>query len=313
VAFSYDAANNAMYKSILEGLKKHYGNKIDFIYGTNEVIKTSNKYLNTELFKAQNNDLLNKFYNNIRRSDVVITDLTYNNPNVHVELGIALSLNKNILRVSSRNVIELGSDIKGYSVNIYKNRMGLNNIIKDYLDAFLKIKELSIDDISNDYYKCMCKEGYTISHRVGAQLPFYVISKMRDVAMRVTFKFNEVESEDNWFGINIRCLDTHPFAGSNLLYIRSNGTLDLIKFPQLVERETHKYKKLKEKVEYKLYLEVDGDHILARLNNFSSGLDVSNIYHQNNGTFAFSCYNSSVSFRNIEYVCRDAIDAVYFK
>ena len=53
-----------------------------------------------ETFKAQNRDLHLQFTRQIRDADIVIADLTHNNPNVHLELGIALMHNKNTLNLS---------------------------------------------------------------------------------------------------------------------------------------------------------------------------------------------------------------------
>ena len=49
----------------------------------------------------------------------MIADLTNNNPNVHVELGIALMQNKNILRVTGRSLSEVGFDIRQLELRPY--------------------------------------------------------------------------------------------------------------------------------------------------------------------------------------------------
>ena len=60
-------------------------NSIDELNG---IIIERSILLNTELYK--------QFVSEIYKADIIIADLTHNNPNVHVELGIALQMNKNM-------------------------------------------------------------------------------------------------------------------------------------------------------------------------------------------------------------------------
>src|SRR5574340_813095 len=118
VAIPFDSAMLQMYQKILRELQKNFDTFFIFSFGSKSTIP-ENKFLKMELFKDQNNDLLEQFYYRINASDIIIADLTNNNPNVHVELGIALTLNKNIFRVSGRDLNELGSDVKGYDTFKY--------------------------------------------------------------------------------------------------------------------------------------------------------------------------------------------------
>ena len=183
LAFPYDAATGPMYRRIADALAKRYSDRFRFLVGIREVIPTSPRDLTIQTFKSQNNDLLKQFRNNVRASDIIVADLTNNNPNVHVELGIALTLNKNILRVSSRSLAEVGSDVRGYEVISYQDEEVLTKRIDDYLKTFLEIKDLPFGNdagllYEEDRARTTLERGETKT--VGA---------MRDGGVRVRFCF----------------------------------------------------------------------------------------------------------------------------
>jgi len=95
-AFPFDPAIRPMYERIMIHLKKKFNDRFQCVYGNSSIIQPSPKFLEYQVFKQQNTDLLKQFFSNIESCDVVVADLTYNNPNVHVELGIALSLQRYI-------------------------------------------------------------------------------------------------------------------------------------------------------------------------------------------------------------------------
>jgi nucleoside 2-deoxyribosyltransferase len=85
-----------MYERISKKLKKRHVS-LRTVIGTKEVGALKSRsdidYSDIATFKAQNRDLHHQFVSQIQNADVVVADLTHNNPNVHVELGIALSKN----------------------------------------------------------------------------------------------------------------------------------------------------------------------------------------------------------------------------
>src|SRR5206468_11466723 len=141
-AIPFDSATKQLYERVAEGLRQRY-KTLTTIIGTEE-IGPSPSYSSIATFKAQNRELTEQFFKRIRDADVVVADLTHNNPNVHVELGIALFENKNILRVVGRPLTELGFDIRNLEVLKYSSKSDLLKIITDYLDIFFKIKGLPI-------------------------------------------------------------------------------------------------------------------------------------------------------------------------
>src|SRR5713101_6476782 len=109
-AIPFDSATKQLYERVTEALRQRYKGLITTI--GNEEVGPSPRYSDIVTFKAQNRELTRQFVSQIQDADVIVADLTHNNPNVHVELGFALSENKNILRVVGRSLTELGFDIR---------------------------------------------------------------------------------------------------------------------------------------------------------------------------------------------------------
>jgi hypothetical protein len=118
-AIAFDSATKQLYERVAKGLRQRY-KALSTIIGTEEV-GASPSYSSIATFKAQNRELTDQFVSQIRDADVAVADLTHNNPNVHVELGIALFQNKNILRVVGRSLTELGFDIRNLEVRRYSS------------------------------------------------------------------------------------------------------------------------------------------------------------------------------------------------
>ena len=95
-AIPFDSATRNLYERISCVIRKRYP-AVTTLIGNHQV-GPSPQYSDFASFKAQNRELTEQFVSQIMDADVVIADLTHNNPNVHVELGIALTENKNILR-----------------------------------------------------------------------------------------------------------------------------------------------------------------------------------------------------------------------
>jgi nucleoside 2-deoxyribosyltransferase len=141
-AIPFDSATMKMYEEIAAKVKKKYD--LTTITGTKEV-GPSSLYSDIASFKAQNTEMISQMRREIERADIVIADMTNNNPNVHFELGIALYLNKNILKVTGRSLTELGFDVRGLEAVAYKTEKDLYKKIIKYIDLFLQIKNLPLD------------------------------------------------------------------------------------------------------------------------------------------------------------------------
>jgi len=111
--------------------------------------------------KSQNN-ILSGIIKGITSSDLIITDLTGENPNVYYELGIAHALQKNVILLT-QEISELPFDLRSYRVISYNvhfskmneakkelfelatkafsNNLAFSNPVKDFSLNFIKTKD----------------------------------------------------------------------------------------------------------------------------------------------------------------------------
>jgi nucleoside 2-deoxyribosyltransferase len=121
-AIPFDSATRNQYDRVSAQIRNKYP-EVTIVTG-NEQIGPSQRYSDIATFKAQNRELNVQFVKQISEADIVIADLTHNNPNVHLELGIALEKSKNILRVIGRDVSNIGFDVRNLEATRYWCRSG---------------------------------------------------------------------------------------------------------------------------------------------------------------------------------------------
>jgi hypothetical protein len=152
-AIPFDTATLRMYERIGGKVRTKYRNRrITTIIGTREV-GPSPAYSDIASFKAQNSEMVSQMLREIEGADIIVADLTHNNPNVHFELGIGLQLNKNILRVTGRSLNELGFDIRNLDIAQYNTEEVLLQRIYQYLDMFFAIKDLPLSAKAGPMYQ----------------------------------------------------------------------------------------------------------------------------------------------------------------
>jgi len=223
MAISFDSATRAMYYRVREYIRREFPS-IAVVIGTVEV-GPSPQYSEIETFRAQNRQLNDQFERQIMRSDVVLADLTHNNPNVHFELGLALAANKNILRVTGRSVTELGFDIRNLDVHQYADEAALIQRIAEYLKMFLRIKRLEVAPASGDLYRRVASpiqlraydSQLAVQEAVTAPATVEPLA-FRDGAVRATFELLRVQSDEDWFGVLFRARSAEPFLGSHMVH-----------------------------------------------------------------------------------------------
>jgi len=312
-AIPFDSATKSLYEYIKEELIKKY-QKLTIIIGTEET-GPSPKYSDISTFKAQNNDLFCQFISEIQKADILVADLTHNNSNVHVELGFALSMNKNILRVTGRGLTELGFDIRNFEVYQYSKKEKLFKKICEYLDIFFKIKNLTFSDKHPSLYKSFPDEQ-TLNGMKGedekVDKKFLIIYPLPDVHLRdgkikVQFKFINQITKDDWFGIYLR-FDNNPLIASYLVYVRKNGCVEIGEYPgpkvdpkklqlacEITDEET-------------LLVEIENNLIRATINGNS--IDYDKVRYQFQGKVGLACWGSEIVFKNVEVLCQDTIDNI---
>lgn len=311
-AIPFDPAMKSMYTGIREDLHNEFGERLEFVFGT-QAVGPSKNFLDMQSFKAQNADLFTQFRSQITSSDIIVADLTNNNPNVHVELGIGITQNKNIVRVSGRNIMEIGSDIKGYFVDQYRDRDDLLEKLVKYIHMFLKIKDQPLDG-SSPFYKM--HPPFTLESKVqpGAFLAwdYKPLVIMRDGELRVKFSITSPPAgKDNsyWFGVSIR-YSVHPWYSGYLIYVRMNGNLEIIAPPNTQPLTSPvRYPPLELGHDYIFNCKVDGSHLVARIDdNLVNAATVNDLNNQSYGSIAVACLGTQVKLSTIETVCRDTID-----
>ena len=248
-----------------------------------------------------------QFVSQIQEADVVVADLTHNNPNVHVELGIALIENKNILRVLGRSRTELGFDIRNLEIQTYSSEEKLLNIITDYLNTFFKIKRL---EISKEFPALYSSES-SIELKALAPLtadlkpPNGSGSPLRDGAVKAEFEILDTLNSDNWFGIYFRAGAYHPFLNSHLAYVRKNGSVEVAVYPgpQVFER----FPLGGPLVGLQTFLiEFENNHLRIRIGD--SQFETEKRSLQNVGRVFFAAWQANVHVAGAEIICRDTID-----
>lgn len=232
-AIPFDSATKNLYNRVCNTIRRLYPD-ITTVIGNNEVGPLP-RYSDIASFKAQNRELTKQFVHQIRDADIIIADLTHNNPNVHVELGIALIENKNILRVTGRSVTELGFDIRNLEVSQYKDQKELTKTITNYLDIFLEIKKLPITDQFPQLYfkepeliKLRAFDKHQDKLDIQSNCPDGF--KIRDGAVKAEFEILNAKTPGDWFGIYLR-VGMHFLMGGYLVYVRQSGLLEMAVYP----------------------------------------------------------------------------------
>jgi hypothetical protein len=304
-AIPFDSATKNLYDRICSKIRKRYP-AVTTVIG-NQEIGPSPEYSSFASFKAQNRELTRQFVNQIMEADIVIADLTHNNPNVHLELGIALTENKNMIRVSGRSVSELGFDIRNLEVRHYKDEAQLYKTIMTYLETFFKIKRLPI---SENFAPLYCEEPVVPIKLRAIEKNFDFQSNcptdfmIRDGAVQVDFEILGARSQDDWFGIYFRAA-TSPTMGSHLAYVRQNGNVEIAVYPGPRIIET-----------FSTGRPIVGRHsLIIQFENNQLELDMGDVNlrtdklsHQTAGRIFQAAWFADVDVHSAQMICRDTIE-----
>jgi hypothetical protein len=128
-----------------------------------KVIKTILEIHKIRCIRSDEMSTLGKIPEQIEESindcDLIVCDLTYNNPNVFFELGIAHCLNKNIIHIT-QEPNNIPFDVKHTRMIIYQDtKTGLLDL-RDELSKFIK----TLFPDNQDYTQRKSKIDYNVSH-----------------------------------------------------------------------------------------------------------------------------------------------------
>lgn len=305
IAIPFDAATRNQYYCIRDEIRSLYPN-VTVVIASAEV-GPSPTYSDIATFKAQNRDLHHQFTQQITDADLVIADLTHNNPNVHVELGIALTQNKNILRVSGRSVTELGFDIRNLEVFVYKTQADLLKKILEYVKIFFEIKALPF---SSKFPELYCEEQVPIKLNARTKRNGLEIHRskcpnllIRDGAVQVDFSILSANGDTDWFGIFFRP-DADQLVGSYLVYVRENGMVEIAMYPG--PRVIAKSANAIPKARHSVLVEFDNNEVNVQVDNIEV-VAVQHLSRQTPGRVLLAAYCSEVEIHSAQMICRDTI------
>jgi hypothetical protein len=226
---------------------------------------------------------------------------------VHVELGIALTENKNILRVTGRSVSELGFDIRNLEVFPYKSEAELAKKILAYLDIFLKIKRIPI---SKEFDPLYCEEPVTPLHLRARQIGLDIQSNcppdflIRDGAVHVDFEILHANTPDDWFGIYFRA-GPNPIMGSHLVYVRQNGIIEIAVYPGPHVIETLS---TGQNIVGKQSMLIEFENNQLKLQMGNEQLRSDKLSHQTVGRVLQAAWYADVDVHSARMICRDTIE-----
>lgn len=303
-AIPFDAATRNLYERVSDSIRKRYPETATVI--GNQEVGPSPTYSDIETFKSQNRELSRQFVTQIQDADIVVADLTNNNANVHVELGIALLENKNIIRVTGRSVSELGFDIRNLEVHAYKSEADLQEKLNKYLDTFFKIKQLPI---STQHGKLYYSEPNPINlFAFPDGFDFKPLNcpndyQLRDGAINVKFEILRSQSENDWFGVLFRAASS-PLLGSHMLYARANGALEVALYPGPKILNVFQAGRAFTGVQ-SLELEFENNNLTVRTGSSQFQTDL--LSHQAPGRVWVAAWKAEVRVDSVESICRDTI------
>ncbi len=239
-AFKWNAYVMAMYEDVFKKIKTTHGWEAQ--YGSKYSLKVDENWKNDikpeeiEEFINRNKQLYEIFVKGISSCDLFIADITNHNPNVFLELGIAIQMNKNILVVTSQDISSMPFDISGYEAKKYESKDELYNIIEKEIKMFDIIKSQSFkagESIENKRY--ISAQKGTLTNKDAIKIEN--IPKLKNLRIKLDFRFEySTNHKYDWLGIHLRSQNDAGYF-SELALIRYSGKTRSVTWPEQRKEE----------------------------------------------------------------------------
>jgi hypothetical protein len=322
-AFPWNTLTRQQYSLTAEYLKNNGWN----IYLGADMVSPELLVSEMENYRESSKQLFHRFVDNLKKSDLVIADITSLNPNVMIEVGIAIDLHKNILLLSGDSASKLPFDISGFQIKFYSKATDIKQIINKFIDGYLSIKQMSFEDKPDGNYFSVpegiitCDDkafGLDRSHMVDlyriTDIPELTLPRMKDLKIGVEFKIEKYGDPSDWFGFMFRSAENtgkyEPlFHGSVLVNSRVNGRTDITMYPgESIPR--HKSTNLHHDGNTYQFLEIELDErtITVTGNNGSIQYDAVNLL--NFGYLYLATYRTKTSFKNLRILNTTTVSEV---
>ena len=242
-AFKWNAYVVAMYDDIFEKIKDKLGWETQ--YGSKYSLKVDENWKNDikpaeiEEFINRNKQLYEIFVQGISSCDLFIADITNHNPNVLLELGIAIQMDKNILVVTGQDLEDMPFDIRGYEAKKYNSKTELYDIIEKEIKIFDMIKNQTFEPgkfIESKRYLSI-QSGILTNKQV---IKIENVPKLKNLRIKLNFRFIYSTNHNyDWFGVHLRSQRNSGFF-SELALIRYSGKTRSVTWPEQRKEEDGK-------------------------------------------------------------------------
>jgi len=226
-AFQWDIHLFNTYEKIFKLLQAKYKD-LTFKYGS-KVLPSEAKSAGIVEFINRNKQLYDIFVEGIESSDIFIADITRHNPNVMLELGIAMKLNKNVLILREKDIKEkFPFNIQSVQIQEYTSVSELEKIIVDFIDMYSRIRNQTFHDYLQERYTKVDKINL-VEPRVFITHPKFPKGVKN---LRIKFRYNFLDHihTADWIGVHLRTQGPGR-NNSELIYFRVNGELESLSWP----------------------------------------------------------------------------------
>ena len=231
-AFRWNPFVISMYEDIFQEIKNKYG--WDIQYGAEHLLKIDEdlgegiKMSDIKQLIDRNKQLYDIFVDGISSCDIFIADITNHNPNVFLELGIAIQQNKNILVVTNQDLDDLPFDIRGFEAKMYHTKEELQKLIEKEIEMYTLIKDQNFES-EKFISKYQPKSDGVVTNHNSVKID---VPKLKNLRIKIDFRFlYSTNHKLDWFGVHLRSQGPSRYF-SELVLVRYTGETRSLTWPE---------------------------------------------------------------------------------